>query len=333
MRSIQYVKATSWRQASRILEQDPLAKPIAGGSDVLGWIKDGIVGPGEPRWQAFVDIRTIDGSDRIEFSESAGLRIGALATLDAIEHTAEIQQHYPVLAKAAAAAASPNIRHVGTLGGNLNQRPRCWYLRNSEFNCFKKGGDFCYAVTGSNVYHAILGGEKCFIVHPSDTAPAMLALDATAVISTPDGEKRVPFGEYFVGPRVDILRENVLQQGDLLVEVRIPTPKQGSGMSFLKAQWRGQTYDFALANVATVIAKQDGVVEDARVVMSGVAPTPVRATGAEDILKGKAVDAALARQAADAALQGARPMTDNAYKVTLAKNLVTRSILEAWGQS
>ncbi len=333
MRTVRYLKATSWRQASRALARNPKARAIAGGSDLLGWIKDGITGKGAPRWETLVDIRTIPDSDRIEFKPSEGLTIGALATLVAIESSPEVRQHYPALAKAAGAVASPNIRHVGTIGGNVNQRPRCWYLRNTEFDCYKKGGNFCFAVTGKNTYHAILGGELCYIVHPSDTAPVLVALDATAVISAPDGEKTVPFEKYFIGPRVDVLRENVLQQGELLKEIRIPAPKPGTGMSFLKAQWRGQTYDFALANVATVITKKDGKVEDARVVLSGVAPTPYRATAAEEVLKGKAVDTELARTAADRTLLAARPMTDNAYKVTLAKTLMVRSILEAWASA
>ena len=330
MRSVGYAKATSWGQASKLLKANPKARPIAGGSDILGWVKDGIQGKGSPLFSAFVDIRTVSGSDRIEFSSGDGLKIGALATLAAIEAHADVQKSYPLLAKAAGAAASPNIRHAGTIGGNVNQRPRCWFLRNTEFDCYKKGGDQCFAVTGNNTYHAILGGEKCFIVHPSDTAPALIALNATALISTPGGNKSVPFDHYFIGPREDILRENILQQGDLLAEVHIPTPKAGTGMSFIKAQRRGQTYDFALANVASVITRDSGgKVTDARIVLSGVAPTPYRATKAEDAIKGQTVDAKLAAEAATAALADARPMTNNAYKVGLAKTLVARSILEA----
>jgi len=328
MRSVQYLKATSWAQASRALK-DPLSRPIAGGSDLLGWIKDGIEGKGEPRWQTLVDIRTIRGADKIEFSKSGGLKIGALATLSAIEASEDVRTHYPALAKAAGAAASPNIRNAGTIGGNINQRPRCWYLRNSEFDCYKKGGNFCFAVTGNNTYHAILNGEKCFIVHPSDTAPALVALEAKAVISTPSGEKTVALDDYFIGPREDILRENILKQGDLLKAIHVPVPPEGTKMSFIKAQRRGQTYDFALANVASVITRKDGKVTNARIVLNGVAPTPYRATAAEEAIKGKAVNASLALEAANKALQAARPMTNNAYKVTLARNLIVRSILEA----
>jgi xanthine dehydrogenase YagS FAD-binding subunit len=331
MRRVQYYRATSWRQASQALKRNAKSRPIAGGSDLLGWVKEGIQGEGEPRWEAFVDIRTIRESDRIEFSRSSGLKIGALATLDAIESSQDIQEHFPLLAKAAGAAASPNIRHVGTIGGNLNQRPRCWFLRNTEFDCYKKGGNVCFAVTGNNTYHAILEGEKCYIVHPSDTAPALIALDADAVISTPGGDKTVSLDDYFIGPREDILRENILKQGDLLTRIDVPMPAADTGMSFIKAQRRGQTYDFALANVATVIRKKDGRVSEARIVLSGVAPTPYRATEAEEMIKGQSVDAKLAAQAADKALQAARPMTNNAYKVDLAKTLIVRSILEAAG--
>jgi xanthine dehydrogenase YagS FAD-binding subunit len=330
MRSVGYMKATSWGQASRLLKNNPKAKAIAGGSDILGWVKDGIQGKGSPLFSAFVDIRTIEGSDKIEYTGSGGLKIGALATLSSIEGHADVQKTYPMLAKAAGAAASPNIRNAGTLGGNLNQRPRCWFLRNNEFDCYKKGGDVCFAVAGNNTYHAILEGAKCFIVHPSDTAPALIALNASALISTPSGDKTVSFDKYFIGPQVDILRENILQQGDLLMEIRIPPPKPGTGMAFIKAQRRGQTYDFALANVATVITKNNGRVSDARIVLSGVAPTPYRATAAEDMIKGQSVDAKLAGEAARKALTDARPMTNNAYKVTLARTLVARSILQAF---
>ena len=331
MRTIGYMKHTDWRQASVALAKAPKARAIAGGSDLLDMVKEGLQGSGLPRWETFVDIRTIDGSDAIT-AKSDGLTIGALATLSAIERHPDIVKTYSVLSRAAGAAASPNIRNVGTIGGNINQRPRCWYFRNTEFDCYKKGGNFCFAVTGSNTYHAILNGELCYIVHPSDTAPALMALNASAVISTPTADKTVSFDNYFTGPRVDVLRENILSQGDLLKEIRIPAPKPGTGMAWFKAQRRGQTYDFAMANIATVITKENGKVSESRIVLSGVAPTPYRATAAEDVIKGQAVDARLAQQAADQALLPARPMTNNAYKVGLAKSLIVRSILEAWGQ-
>lgn len=330
MRSIEYVKTTSWAEASTALAADSMAKAIAGGSDLLGWIKEEVVGPAVPAWTLLVDLRSIEGSDAVVFDERNGLRIGALATLSTIEAHPDVQRRFPALAKAAGAVASPNIRNAGTIGGNLQQRPRCWYFRNTEFTqCYKKGGDFCYAVTGRNAYNAILEGELCYIVHPSDTAPALMALGAKAVVVTPKGEKTVSFDDYFTGPRVDVLRENILLRGDLLREIRIPTPKAGTGMSFIKAQRRGETYDFALVNIATVLAMKDGKVDGASIVLSGVAPTPYRATAAEEAIKGKTVDTAIARNAAEQTLLKARPMTENAYKVDLAKNLIVRSIAEA----
>lgn len=331
MRSVQYAKHTDWKQASAALAKDPKARAIAGGSDLLGTIKEGLEGKGLPRWQTLIDIRTITGSNSIAFKAPSGLTIGALATLSEIEAHPDIVKNYPVLAKAAGAAASPNIRNTGTIGGNVNQRPRCWYFRNTEFDCYKKGGNFCFAVTGTNTYHAILNGELCYIVHPSDVAPALIALGASAVIGTPAADKTVSFDDYFTGPRVDVLRETILQQGDLLKEIHIPAPKPDTGMSFIKAQRRGQTYDFAMANIATVITKAAGKVTDVRIVLSGVAPTPYRATAAEDAIKGQAVDAQLAQDAANKALLQARPMTNNAYKVGLAKSLIVQSIMEAWG--
>jgi len=332
MRTVKYSKTTSWKQASQTLAKDPKARAISGGSDLLGMIKEDVAGKGLPRWETLVDIRTIPGSDSIAYSGSSGLTLGAMATLSAIEASADIQKNYPVLAKAAGAAASPNIRNVGTIGGNVNQRPRCWYFRGTEFDCYKKGGNVCFAVAGDNTYHAILNGELCNMVHPSDTAPALMALGAKAVISTASGgEKTVSMDSYFTGPRVDVLRENILNQGDLLKEIQIPAPKPGTGMSFIKAQRRGETYDFAMANVATVITKQNGKVTDVSIVLSGVAPTPYRVTAAENALKGQAVDAKLAQTAAEQGLAQAKPMTNNAYKVQLAKNLVARSIIEAWG--
>lgn len=329
MRTLNYQRATTWESASAALAGNAKARPIAGGSDLLGWIKEDVQGAGEPRWELLVDIATVPGSDEITFDEANGLTLGSLATLTAIGASSVVRDRFPVLAKSADAAASPNIRNVGTIGGNLNQRPRCGYLRNTEFDCFKKGGDFCFAVTGKNEFHAILEGEKCFIVHPSDSAPALMALRAEAVIRTPSGEKTVSFDDYFVGPATDILKETILQQGDLLTAIRIPTPASGTGMSFIKVQLRGETYDFAVVNVATVLKMSGNTIDEASIVLSGVGPTPYRATAAEDALKGQTLTDALVQQAAGQALLPARPMTENAYKVDLSKTLIVRSVMEA----
>lgn len=328
MRAVKYYPATSWGDAVQTLTKFPLAKPLAGGSDLLGWIKEDLTGPKEPRWEVLVDLRKIEGANKFSYSASGGLKIGALTSLSDLEFSKDVIDNYPMLAKAVAAPASPNIRNVGTLGGNINQRPRCWYLRGPEFNCYKKGGDFCFAVTGRNEYHAILEGELCYIVHPSDTAPALLALDAKAKIVGPKGEKTVPLSDYFIGPRTDVIRETILARDELMTEIQIPAPQAGVKTFYYKATNR-ETYDFAIVNVASWIKLKDNVVEDSRIYISGVAPTPYRATVAEQTIKGKRIDEALARQAADQTMLRARPMSENAYKVDIAKTLIRRSILEA----
>ncbi|MFN8534118.1 MAG: xanthine dehydrogenase family protein subunit M [Dehalococcoidia bacterium] len=328
MRSVKYYQATSWGDAVATLAKYPLAKPLAGGSDLFGWIKDDLTGPKEPRWEVLVDLRSIEGAAAFSYSQGGGLRIGALAPLSTLEVAKEITDNYPMLARAFAAPASPNIRNVGTIAGNINQRPRCWYLRGPEFNCYKKGGDFCFAVTGMNQYHAILEGELCYIVHPSDTAPALLALDAKAKVVGPKGEKTVPLSEYFIGPRTDVTRETILAHDELMTEIQIPAPEQGVKTFYFKATNR-ETYDFAIVNVASWLRIKDGVVDASRIYLSGVAPTPYRATVVEETIKGKRIDEALARQAADQQMVRARPMSENAYKVDIAKSLIRRALLEA----
>jgi len=328
MRPIKYYPAKSWSDAVAVLSKSPTATPIGGGSDVFGWIKDDLHGPKAPLWESVVDLRTIPGSTEYKFAANSGLTIGALAPLAKLEIAKEITDNYPMLAKAFGAPASPNIRNVGTIAGNINQRPRCWYLRGPEFACYKKGGDFCFAVTGRNEYHAILEGELCYIVHPSDVAPALLALDAKAKVIGPKGERTIPLSEYFIGPGKDVTKENVLAHDELMMEIQVPAPVQGAKAAYIKATNR-DTYDFAIANVAVWLKLNNGTVDDSRIYMSGVAPTPVRATAAEQAIKGKKIDEALAKQAADQALLRARPMSENAYKVDVAKSIIRDALLQA----
>jgi xanthine dehydrogenase YagS FAD-binding subunit len=182
MRSFKYYPATTWEEAVAMLSKNDKAQVIAGGSDLLGWVKDDLNGPGAPRADLLVDIRTIPNTSYVKYDAAAGLKLGALTPLSVISDSPDVQKNFAGLAKAANSPASPSIRNVGTIGGNIMQRPRCWYLRGREFPCYKKGGDFCFAVTGENQYHAILDGELCYIVHPSDTAPALIALSATAKV-------------------------------------------------------------------------------------------------------------------------------------------------------
>ncbi|MEZ4867323.1 MAG: xanthine dehydrogenase family protein subunit M [Caldilineaceae bacterium] len=326
MRKLNYYAATSWEDAVNALTNNENAQVIAGGSDLLGWIKDDLYGPGAPRAQVLVDIRTIPDTNYINYDQSAGLKMGALTTLTSIEESADVQANFPSIAQAAGAPASPAIRNVGTIGGNLLQRPRCWYLRGREFPCYKKGGDFCFSVTGENQYHAILDGELCYIVHPSDTAPALMALNATAHVAGPDGAKEISFDDFFIGPRVDVLKETVLQSNELLTDISIPQSSAGMKSVFLKVTQRN-VYDFAIISVAVAANITDGVWQDGRIVLGGVAPTPYRATTAEDVLRGQKVTDELARDAGERPLLNARPMTYNAYKVDMTKKLIHQAIM------
>lgn len=326
MRSLKYYPANSWEDAVNALSQYKDSKPIAGGSDLLGWVKDDLHGPGAPRFDVVVDIRTIPNTNYINFDASKGLEIGALTNLTTIEESADIQTNFPGLSQAAGAPASPSIRNTGTLGGNLLQRPRCWYLRGKDFPCYKKGGDFCFSVTGENQYHAILNGELCYIVHPSDTAPMLLALNATANVIGPNGKKKIAFDDFFIGPRTNVLKETVLEDNQMLTSVSVPPESAGLKSTFLKITQRG-VYDFAIVSIAVAANISNGVWQDGRIVLGGVAPTPYRATAAEDTLKGQQITDTLVRQAADKTLLPARPMTQNGYKVGLAKNVIQQAVM------
>ena len=253
--------------------------------------------------------------DHLEMHQRLGKEVG-----DRLER-------FPLLVNAAHSVASPLIRNFATLGGNINQRPRCWFLRGPDFHCYKKGGDTCFSVTGDNRFHAIIGGELCYIVHPSDTATALLALNAQAKIAGPDGERTVAFDNYFIGPRENVLRENVLKPNELMVEVFIPTPAAGTKQTWMKLKNR-DVYDFALVSVAAAFTTENDNWKDGRIVLGGVAPVPYRATGVENQLKGKHVKNSI-KQAAATIRTVARPMSMNAYKVDIAQNMVERTILQA----
>ncbi len=328
MKSFELYEPTTVQQAVGILTKfGPKAKVLGGGSDlVAGVMKDWVEGKGMPLPDALVDITTIPQLKGIKV-DSKGATIGAITTLTEIVESKELKAQFPLLTEAAHSVASPLIRNFGTLGGNINQRPRCWFLRGHDFNCYKKGGDFCFSVTGDNRYHAIIGGELCYIVHPSDTATALLALNAQAKVATPNGEKMVPFDEYFISPRVDVLRENVMKPTDLLVEVFIPTPAPGTKQAWSKLKNR-QVYDFAVVSVAAAFTTQNDTWADGRIVLGGVSPVPYRATVVENALKGKSIKGAI-QQAAAQIRTVARPMSMNAYKVDVAQTMLERTIVGA----
>jgi xanthine dehydrogenase YagS FAD-binding subunit len=331
MKSFELYEPTTVQDAVSMLDKfGATGKALGGGSDLVGGImKDWVQGKGMPIPVQVVDLTTVPTLKGITVG-SDGAHIGATTTLSEIIEHADLQKTYPLLTQATLTIASPLIRNFGTLGGNINQRPRCWFFRGEDFNCYKKGGDFCYSVTGDNRYHAIIGGELCYIVHPSDTATALLALNAQTKISGPSGDRTVPFDQYFHGPREDVLTENVLKPNEVMTEVFVPTPAAGTKMAWTKLKDR-QVYDFALVAVAAAFTVDgSGNWQDGRVTLGGVSPVPYRAQVVEDALKGKNVQQTV-KQAAAQIRTVARPMSLNAYKVDIAQGLIERTILQALG--
>ena len=331
MRGFELYDAATVKEAVDLLGKysGRAVKVVGGGSDIVGGVmKDWVQGKGMPLPEVLIDITTIKDIVGIK-TDGGGTTIGAATTLTDVIDNKDLATKIPVLTNAALSVASPLIRNFGTLGGNINQRPRCWFFRGEDFNCYKKGGDFCYAVTGDNRYHAIIGGELCYIVHPSDTATALLALNASAKIAGGGGERTISFDEYFTGPRVDVLRENVLKPNEFMTHVTIPNPASGTKFGWTKLKDR-QVYDFALVSVAAVFTVSGGNWQDGRITVGGVSPVPYRAKVVEDFLKGKDIKAT-AKQAAAQIRTVARRMSLNSYKVDLAQGLIERTILEALG--
>jgi xanthine dehydrogenase YagS FAD-binding subunit len=330
MKQFDLFEPTSVSEATGLLNQlGARAKVVAGGSDLLGGImKDWVQGKGMPYPEQIIDLTTIKELSGIK-AGADGFRIGANTTLTELTEHPELASKVPLLTQSALSVASPLIRNFGTLGGNVNQRPRCWFFRGENFACYKKGGDFCYAVTGDNRYHAIVGGELCYIVHPSDTATSLLALNAQATVVGPGGQRTVNFDDYFHGPREDVLTETVLKANEVMTEVFVPAPAAGTKMAWNKLKDR-QVYDFALVSVAAVFTLDGGNWKDGRITLGGVAPVPYRAAVVENALKGKDVKATV-KQAAAQLRTVARPMSLNAYKIDLAQGLIERTILEALG--
>ncbi len=322
-----YDAATVSDAVTRLKDGNGKAKVVAGGTDLVdGIMKDWIQGKGMPLPDKLIDITTIPEMVGIKVANDSAT-IGAATTISAIAESPELIKGWKVLADALSTIASPEIRNLGTLGGNINQRPRCWYLRGENFDCYKKGGDFCFAVTGDNRYHAIIGGELCYMVHPSDAATALLALNASATVAGTGGTRTVPFDSYFTGPREDVLRENVLKPDEMMVNVTIPRLPANTTSAWNKLKFR-QVFDFALVSVAVVVTQENGVWKDGRIVLGGVSPVPYRAKSVEQALAGKNIKDN-AKAAAQTIKTVSRPMSANAYKVDVAMTLVERTLLDA----
>jgi xanthine dehydrogenase YagS FAD-binding subunit len=293
---------------------------MAGGLDTFDWLKDRIKRP-----KVVVDLSQVKELSGIRES-GGGLEIGATTTLTEVVRHPVIREKYSILSTGAEAAASPQIRNQGTIGGNVSQDTRCWYYR-AGWPCYRAGGNTCFADTPTaiNREHAILGADRCVAVNPSDSAPALIALDAKFVIRTPKGERVVNAEDYFIGPGTDITRMNILRPGDLLTAIRLPADWAGTKFYFEKVRDRN-VWDFPLMNVASAMVVTDGKIERIRIAVNAAAAHPLRLTAVEDAVRGKEPSAATGEMAGRLAVQGARPLRYNGYKIPLMRNLVKRAI-------
>ena len=289
-----------------------------GGSDLLGQVKERLVAP-----DVVVNLKTVTGqADVVPAGE--GVRIGGQITLDAIGRHPLVRDRFTVLSEAAESVATPQIRNVGTLAGNVCQRPWCWYYRNG-FPCYKAGGSQCYSYAGENQFHAIFGGGPSYIVHPSDTAPALGALDAIVHVVGPAGERDIPVADFFVLPRRNAAVENVLGDEDVLAAVSLSGPQAGTRSAYHKVMDR-ESWTHAIVSAAVVLVIKDEVCHAARIVLGGVAPVPWRVPDAEQVLMGQRLTPALIARSAEVAVQGAVPLSKNGYKVGLTQAVIARAV-------
>lgn len=320
MKRFEWVSAGSIDDALDQLALGAVAK--AGGVDLLDRMKEGLERP-----ERVVNLRTIPGLDRIE-ADSRELRIGPLVTMTQLGESPEVAKRWPALAQAAAKAATPQIRNMATVGGNLLQRPRCWYFRSEAFHCLKKGGDQCYAIPGENQYHAIFDNDVCAIVHPSAAAVPLMAYAASIEIAGPNGRRKAALETFFVHPHQDLRREHSLRDDELIVGIQVPAPAAGTRGAYLK-QGEKESFDWPVADAAVVLEMDGRSVRRASIVMGAAAAVPRRASAAEAFLAGKRISDSVAKEAARLALDGATPLSKNAYKVPLYRTVVARTILEA----
>jgi xanthine dehydrogenase YagS FAD-binding subunit len=313
-----YIRPRSLAEAVRCLSLDG-ARAHAGGSDLLGCLRDNVFSV-----STVVSIAGLKELRGIGTTAAGGLRIGSLTTIAEIARHPVIRSKYRALSMAAAEVASPQLRNQGTIGGNLCQKPRCWYYRG-EFHCLRKGGDLCYAVEGENQYHCIFGGENCFIVHPSDTASALAALQASVTIAGPNGRRTVAVENFHMPPSEDYTRETVLEPSEIVTEIILPPPPAGLRSAYRKIRAR-RAWDFALAGAALAIAFSGDQAADCRVVLSGAAPIPWRSAEAEAVVRGSRLDRDRAAKAAAEAVRNAQPLAQNDYKVPLFRSLIGQEL-------
>lgn len=321
MRKLIHINASSIDEVILWLRRYGLkASVIAGGTDLLEKLKDEIL-PTYP--EAIINIKTVPGLDFIK-EQNGFLKIGAVTRLHDIAVNSTVKEMFPALAMAAHRAASPNIRQMGTIGGNICQDIRCWYYRSPQnrFPCLRKGGGRCYAIDGDDRYHSIFGGSVaggCYAVHPSDIAPALIALDATIKTSA----RGVSIEDFF---QIDVGRTTILSSDEIVTEIHVPTPSNGMKSTFIKFAMR-KSIDFPIVNCALMLNCSDGIIAGARICLNAVYVKPYRALKAEEVLLGKAINESTAVVAAEAAVASATPLKHNGYMVQVAKTLVKRAIL------
>jgi xanthine dehydrogenase YagS FAD-binding subunit len=320
MNRFELARPHSTAQARELLAEKPGSMLKAGGIDLIDHLKERLVEPAR-----VVDLKSVPGLDRIVADPDGGLRIGPLATLARVAADETVRRTHPALAQACGEAASPQIRNVATIGGNLLQRPRCWYYRLENYRCIKKGGEICYAVDGENRYHVIFGGGPVFAVHPSNAAVPLVAYGASFTLESDKGVRTVPSAEFFRLPSEDPQRENQLRPGEVLTEIRLPAAAGARG-AYDDVREKA-AFDWPLVSTAIVLGLDGGTVKSARVVLGAVAPIPWRAEKAEQVLLGRRLDEPAAEQAARAAVAGAEPLSQNGYKVALVQALVKRTLL------
>ena len=305
-------------EARELVAEKPGSVFMAGGIDLLDHLKEHLT---EPR--RVVDLRAAKGLDEIVALPGGGVRIGATVTLAKVAAHEAIRRTHPALAEACGSAASPQIRNVATIGGNVLQRPRCWYYRLESYKCLKKGGDVCFAIAGENRYHVIFGGGPVYAPHPSSAAVALVAYRAAFLVEGSKGTRTLPAEEFFVLPDKDPTRENVLKPDEILLAIVLPQATSKSAYAEIRER---AGFDWPLVSAAVALVVEHGVVADARVVLGQIATIPWRSTAAEKALVGKPVDAATAEAAGRAAVAGAEPLSDNGYKVELTATLVRRVV-------
>jgi len=324
VKAFAYVNPANEKEAVAALKVDGIALPIAGGQDLLARMKDYIDSP-----DRLVNVKGLDAT--VTSTPNGGLRIGsAVRIVDLAEH-AQVTRLYPAVVRAAGEVGTPQIRNQGTVGGNINQRPRCWYFRNEEFVCFKKGGSRCFAVNGENQYHAIFGNNgPSHIVHPSSLAVPLVAYGAKFRVLGPKGEREVAAADYFTMPTMaNVLKENVLEDEELLTHVILPPPGAVKTGHY-EVRYK-QSHDWPLAFTTVVLTMNGNTIASARVVLGAVAPVPWRSRPAEEALAGKPLNEQTAALAGEAAVSDAKPMSGNAYKVQIAKTAVKRAVMQAAG--